>query len=63
MRDYFYIVVPLPPYYILIFFLKLEILARPSSAPHLKWGEICTILSIIKMIEIHKTDLKQKLPS
>ena len=32
MRDYFYIVVPLPPYYILIFLLKIEILARPSSA-------------------------------
>ena len=40
MRDYFYIVVPLPPYYILIFLLKIEILARPSLAPHLKWGEM-----------------------
>ena len=40
MRDYFYIVVPLPPYYILLFLLKIEILARPSSALHLKWGEM-----------------------
>ena len=31
---------PLPPYYILIFLLKIEILARPSAASHLKWGEM-----------------------
>ena len=35
-----YIVGPLPPYYIKIFSLKIETLARPLLGPHLKSGEM-----------------------